>query len=214
MKTRLFLMLSLLVLGSLACSLFAGTPEAPVESNVLFQDDFSDPVSGWDRVSVEQGVTDYADGSYRILVNAANTDVWANPNLSFSDVQIEVDATKVGGDDNNDYGLICRYQDSQNFYFFYISSDGYYAIGKMAGGEQQLIGTDSMPTSDAIKEGNVTNRLRADCNGSTLSLYINGTFVASQEDSTYTSGDVGLIAGAFDVPGTDILFDNFLVLKP
>jgi hypothetical protein len=181
---------------------------------VLFRDDFSNPSSGWDRVSVSEGVTDYAEGVYRILVNTSNTDVWANPGLNFSDARIEVDATKVGGDDNNDFGVVCRYKDNANFYFFVISSDGYYGIGKFVDGEQKLIGSESMPPSDKINTGNATNHLRADCVGNTLRLYVNDELLGEVEDSDFTSGDVGLIAGSFDQPGTDIHFDNFIVLKP
>jgi hypothetical protein len=38
--------------------------------------------------------------------------------------------------------------------------------------------------------------------------------VYSVEDDTYASGDVGLIAGTFDEPGTDIRFDDFVVYRP
>ena len=34
------------------------------------------------------------------------------------------------------------------------------------------------------------------------------------QDETFTTGDVGLIAGTFDAAGTDIRFDNFVVSKP
>ncbi len=221
MKTRFLLILSVLLMAAIACQAASsagdnsnsGQPVAE-PSNVLFQDDFSDPESGWDRVNVDDGVTDYANGVYRIFVNSQNTDVWSNPGLSFSDVQIEVDATKVAGDDNNDYGLVCRYLDSENFYFFIISSDGYYGIGKVTNGDQDLIGVESMPPSDVIKTGNDTNHLRADCVGSTLRLHVNGNLLAEYDDTDFTSGDVGLIAGSFESPGTDIHFDNYVVTKP
>ncbi len=219
MKLRFVLILIVLLLTPLACSApFLGessetlAPELP--SNVLFQDDFSDPNSGWDRVSVDDGITDYGDGVYRIFVNTVNSDVWANPGLDFSDARVEVDATKVGGDDNNDFGVICRYQDAENYYFFIISSDGYYGIGKVSGGAQQLIGMESMPPSEVILQGGATNHMRADCIGSKLSLYVNGEFLDQYEDSDFASGDVGLLAGSIDAAGTDIHFDNFVVLKP
>lgn len=220
MKRCLLLIFLVLFLSTTACSMLPaeeGDPQPtspPLPANVLFQDDFSDPSSGWDRVSVEDGITDYADGVYRIFVNTINTDVWANPELNFSDASIEVDATKVGGSDNNDFGVLCRYADADNFYFFIISSDGYYGIGKLLDGEQKLIGVDAMPPSEAIKQGDASNHLRADCIGSKLSLYVNGEFLAQYEDSDLASGDVGLIAGTIDAPGTDIHFDNLQVLKP
>lgn len=214
MKIRLLLIILALSLATLACSFALGDTQQPADNNILFQDDFSDPNSGWDRVNEQQGITDYADGAYRILVNVADTDVWANPGLSFDDVSISVEATKVGGVDDNDFGVVCRYQDNQNFYFFLISSDGYYGTGKMINGEQSWIGVDAMPPSDVIKTGNTTNLIRADCVGSKLTLYVNDQLIDEQEDSTLTSGDVGLMAGTFSTPGTEILFDNFVVRQP
>lgn len=221
MKLCVLLVCLALFLPVMACSMLpagdeAGSPDPPptLPGNVLFQDDFSDPTSGWDRVSVEDGITDYYEGVYRIFVNTINTDVWSNPKLDFSDTRIEVEMTKVGGSDNNDYGVLCRYQDVDNFYFFMISSDGYYGIGKVSDGVQALIGMEAMLPSEVIRQGDATNRLRADCIGSKLSLYVNGEFLVQHEDSDLQSGDVGLIAGTIDAPGTDIHFDNFKVLKP
>jgi len=226
MKSRAFLILPVLLLAALACqALTSGTEEpAPSQpqtssqneptSKVLFQDDFSDNGSGWDRVNVDDGVTDYAGGVYRIYVNTTNTDVWSNPGLDFSDVRVEVNATKVGGDDNNDLGVICRYQDNENFYFFVISSDGYYGVGKVSGGTQELIGEESMPPSEHINTGNASNRVVAECIGETLRIHVNDQLLGEYQDSEFTSGDVGLMAGAFDVAGTDIHFDNFVVTEP
>jgi hypothetical protein len=216
---RLPFLILLLAAASLACSLLSTDitsteAPAPPEQDVLFQDDFSSTSSGWDRISVEEGVTDYADGVYRIYVNTSETDVWANPGLDFSDVRVEVEATKVGGDDDNDFGLICRYSDSSNFYFFVISSDGYYGIGRVLDGSQELIGETAMLPTDEVNQGEATNLLRADCDGEELSLYVNGVFVASQMDSSFSAGDVGLIAGSFATEGTDIHFDNFVVRQP
>ena len=222
MKLRHLIAMLILFSTTLACSgSFPGggsgsaeptTP--PLPENVLFQDDFSDPSSGWDSINDPNGITDYSDGVYRIFVNTINTDVWSNPGLSFTDTRIEVDATKVGGNDNNDFGVICRYADSDNFYFFIISSDGYYGVGKIRDGTQELIGVDAMPPSELIKQGDAMNHLRADCIGSKLSLYVNGEFLAQYEDTDLAAGDAGLIAGTIDAPGTDIHFDNFQVLKP
>jgi len=213
MKKKLYLiaMISILVVASLACSLGTSLESEPLPEGVLFKDDFSDTSSGWDRVDVSDGITDYADGVYRILVNTTSTDVWANPGLNFDDTTIEVEATKVGGPDDNDFGVICRYDDESNFYFFIISSDGYYGVGKVIDGEQILLGEEELVPSDAIKIGNVMNNIKVDCVGSTLTLFANGSQLISVDDSSFTSGDVGLIAGSFDNPGTDIHFDNFVV---
>jgi hypothetical protein len=205
-----------LVALSLACSAVSGPQVDPGEvvPGVLFQDDFSDTSSGWDRVDAPEGVTDYANGGYRIFVDQTGHDYWGNPGLDFGDVHIEVDATKVGGPDDNDLGLICRYQDTDNFYAFYVSSDGFASITKVVDGNQELMGSENWLETAAVRQGNATNRIRADCVGDSLALYANGELVHSVADSTFASGDVGLIAGTFSEGGTDVLFDNFVVLQP
>lgn len=86
------------------------------KSNVLFSDDFSTTSNKWDQDTNSTISTDYYNSAYRITVNDTNYDAWANPDsLSFSDVQIEVDATKNGGPDYNDFGIICRYTSAKNF---------------------------------------------------------------------------------------------------
>lgn len=214
MRNRFLTCLVVLVLVALACQVYSFGGDNTVSGSVLFQDDFSETSSGWDRVNLPDGVTDYANGGYRIYVNATNTERWAKPGLSFTDVHIEVDATKIAGDDNNVFGTVCRYQDNENFYFFIISSDGYYGIGKFKDDQLQLIGMDSMPPSENINQGNATNHLRSDCVGRTLTMYANGEKLAEFYDTDFSYGDVGLIAGALETPGTDIHFDNFTVLKP
>lgn len=218
-KLKLTAVIIVLMMSVLACSLFGGddsSPSDPVSlaSDILFQDDFSDPSSGWDQVNEDEGSTDYVNGVYRIYVNEANYDIWANPSLNFTDTVIEVEATKVGGPEDNDFGVICRYQNLDNFYFFIISSDGYYGIAKVVNGEQELIGMDNMEYSDAINQGSESNLLRADCVGNQLALYVNGEKVVDANDLQYSSGDVGLIAGTFDDAGTEVDFDNFVVREP
>ena len=219
-RRAIILFLGGLGLLSLACSalsnltrssaLAGGDPSAVV----LFSDDFSDPNSGWDRVVADEGTTDYEGGYYRILVNQPQHDYWANPGRTFGDVRIEVEATKAGGPDDNDFGLICRYQDAGNFYAFLISSDGYSGIMKVTDRTSEILGNENLMETDAIQQGASTNRIRGDCIGATLTLYVNGQQVHSVTDTAFGSGDVGLLAGTYAESGTDIHFDNFFVYQP
>jgi hypothetical protein len=184
-------------------------------SNVLFSDDFSSISNNWDKAKDQNMTTDYYNNAYRILVDVANYDAWANPDeLSFTDVQIEVDATKNSGPDTNDFGVICRYKGKDGYYYGTIASDGYYGIYKKtaAGGNQ--LGAGGELFSDKILTGAATNHIRFDCVGSTLTLYANGIQLEQETDTTYKDGNVGLIAGTYTETGTDILFDNMFVYKP
>ena len=183
--------------------------------NLLFFDDFSDPNSGWDQVDETDYSTNYYNNAYRITVNTDMYDSWANPNIrTYTDAVIEVDATKNNGPDENDFGLICRYQDTDHFYYATISSDGYYGIVKVTSDSSDLLGRDYLEYSDYISQGNATNHLRLECVGETLNFYVNGYLLDQQTDGDYSEGDVGLIAGTYDTPGTDILFDNFSIYSP
>ncbi len=73
---------------------------------------------------------------------------------------------------------------------------------------------ESMLFTERINQGTGTNVIQADCEGENLTLSVNGTVLADVTDNRFSSGDVGLIAGTFDEPGTDILFDNFFVRQP
>ena len=139
---------------------------------------------------------------------------WSTAGLNFSDVRVEVDVLQYSGPVENRMGIICRHRDDQNFYFFVISTDGYYAIGKVKAGEQILLGQETMGYSSAIEKGVAINRLRAECQGSTLRFFVNDTPIALVDDPDFVEGDVGLLAGTFNEGGLDLLFDNFVAIQP
>jgi len=213
----LILSILALALTSLACqytSLFASTPTPVSQSGeTLFYDDFTNPSTGWDRFTSAEGTMDYDGSGYRFLVNALQANFWSTPGKSFRDVRMEVDVAKLSGPDENRIGLLCRFVDD-NYYFFMVSSDGYYTIGKYIGGNAIQLGQSEMQYDESIHTGLAVNHLRADCKGSTLILFVNGTPVAKAEDADLTEGDVGLLAGTFAQPGVDVIFDNFVVLQP
>lgn len=182
---------------------------------VLFQDDFSDPNSGWQNVSQpNSGIMEYFDGYYRIEVNGEYQLLSTGPGLNFSDVRIEADTIKVIGDRDDMYGLVCRAVDRNNFYFFVISSDGYYGVGKMINGIQQLIEMPGMMPSEEIFQDKAINHLRADCLAEQLSFFVNGKKLVSVSDSDLTNGDVGFINGTLQSFQNVVLFDNFSVQQP
>jgi hypothetical protein len=187
----------------------------PVDSGeVLFQDDFSRTISGWDQEVQSAYQADYFEGTYSIQILAANTDAWSTPGLQFSNSMIQVEASKAAGPDNNLFGLLCRYQDARNFYFLVISSDGYAGIGLNKDGRRQILSGEALLPSAAVRQGQAGNVLRADCLDFNLKLYVNGVLVAEAQAAEWAQGDVGLMAGSYDEGGVRILFDNFSVVKP
>lgn len=200
----------------LLASCLPAAPADPVISGasgeILYQESFADNTSGWDRVLNDGGIMDYDSGGYRILVRGEKMNFWSTPPGNFGDVRVEADVTKLNGPDENRAGLMCRYQNG-NYYFFIVSNDGFYAIGKFMDGQAILVGQEVMVPNAVIKAEGM-NHLRADCIGDTLTFYVNDTQVASTQDTDLAMGGVGVLAGSFEEPGVDVFFQNFVVHQP
>jgi len=182
--------------------------------SVLFQDDFSRPVSGWDRYRDEIYEADYEDGTYRIRVITPQTLVWSLPGVDLEDVRVTVEARSIGGSSDNLFGTICRYENAENYIFFLASSDGYAGIGRYITGERILLTDESLLPTDSIRAGDAINLLSTTCNYQSLTLEINGQVVAQTDVYDTGSGDIGLLSGTYAVGDTVIEFDNFSATQP
>jgi hypothetical protein len=139
---------------------------------------------------------------------------WSLPDLSYSDVVLRVQAWRSGGPEDNLYGLICRYQDADNFIFFVLSSDGYMGIGRYLDGDRELLTDESLLPFEGIRPNENINLIEAYCVGENLTLTINGEQAAQAQTDWLIAGDVGLLAGTYSEPDVEIRFDNFSMLQP
>ena len=192
------------------CSLLSAGQDGPV----LFAESFDATPKQMDIYDKDTGSAAVVNGEYQIQVLEPNYMQWGLVTQSFSDTVIEVQARKMGGPDDNLYGVICRYHDAQNFYFLVISSDGYYAVGSVIGGIRSLIGATQMQPSEVILGGTSINHLKVTCSGTSLSLEVNGTLLEAVQDANLAEGNAGLLAGAFQDAGVDVRFDNLLITRP
>lgn len=180
---------------------------------LLYEDDFEDPESGWDAYNDGDTLAIYSGGQYRLAVYTDSYVVWTTPEpaLDLADFVLEVEARQVEGPLDNNLGLLVRYQEGDDsFYWFQISSDGYFSVDlREADDWTSLIGWQA---SDAIAQGlNATNHLRLVCRGNEFTFYVNDSPLTTLVDDAYAAGNIGLAAGAFDEPGVVIHFDNLKV---
>ncbi len=231
-KRTLLIAGALLALATLSCSALTGTrtPEPPPVSGptqpptggqqppsagqVLFQDNFDDPNSGWEVGNYDTGSVGYAQGTYSVVSYGDSNMMWGLAYRNFTDVVIEVDATQVSAPSNNNnaYGVMCRVQEDDDGYVLRISGDGYYAIHRTADGHfEPLVDWTS---SSVIRQGNATNHIRVVCDGSYLALYANGELLAEAQDTTYAQGDIALTATSFEADSSEVHFDNLVVTAP
>jgi hypothetical protein len=216
-RTWMMLLMCFLLAG---CSLGGEEADACDSGGALFFDDFSGTQDcGWREYNQSGSVAavNTEAGVLELSTSQPGQIWWTNPGRDFDNVIITTTAAQVSGPDNNAYGVICRYQDENNFYIFLISGDGYYAIGKYQTGTPQIIylteNQEYIP-SDAIQKGAATNEIRASCVGNELGLQVNGVPLATVVDPTFVRGDVGAGVSTLD-PGTAVIhFDDFRVLAP
>jgi hypothetical protein len=185
----------------------------PVAESLIFQDSFEDPASGWDVWNDTDTWADYLDGGYQMGVNRQDYVGWGTvtPTLQLTDFVIEVESQQVEGPLDNNYGLLVRYQDDDDsFYWFEISSDGYYSVDRMDAGD--WVSLVDWEASDAIQQGvGSTNRLQVVCSGDQFGFFVNDTHLTDVTDDTFATGNIGLAVGAFDEEGVVVRFDNLKV---
>lgn len=214
MRKSLVFCLAFFLSISLACSMSQPGQDTGLAGSKLYEDNFGDSQSGWGILNNDAGVAGYSKAAYHIYIKSPNINLWAHPDVQFGAARIEVDVVTTGGPSENRMGLICRMKDAANFYYFVISDDGYYGIGKVKNGQWSLLETNEMRSHTAILKGRQTNRLRADCVDGLFAFYVNNRLVGTAADNDFSTGSVGILAGSFNSPGVDVYFDNFVVYKP
>jgi hypothetical protein len=190
----------------------AGTLVATLEPTPVFLDDFSSPANGWPQSSTAQGGYAYLDGTYSISVQRNGDLFWAAPDGSYADLEVQVEAGRAAGDQGY-YGVLCRIQDADNYYYFIIRPDSYFAIGKFEDGSFSALTPGGWTYHRAIRAGDAVNHLQAECAGNQLRLSANGELLGEVRDRTFESGRSGLIAAALDERGFQAVFDNFAIFS-
>lgn len=179
------------------------------DGQVIFEDDFSDPISGWSSFVDQDGETKYENGEFIIRVGRPMYLAWSDQEYLYDPIVIEADVRVVESVGNADYGFICGLVDNDHFYVLEISEDGYYTIWKQVGQESIFL-VDWQYSQEVAGGGGF--RLSAKCGTDQLVLALDGTVLASVSDPDYQPGGIGMMAGTFDLEGFKVAFDNLRLL--
>jgi len=181
----------------------------------ILEDDFSD-TSVWYTGQEDDYGFEYADNGYHISNDILNGAIWSLREIAFTDVRLEVDATRKAGPADGYFGVICRFSDEgMKYYALVIGDDGFYGVLKMEDGKLEFLGSGTDNAGIIHRGAGETNRVRGVCSGDLLTVYANDQQLLEVWDDTYSSGDIGLVAGnKLTGVGIDVLFDNFAVLLP
>lgn len=207
-NSRVFVTVAALVLASLACSALGG--------GALLEDDFSGGDITWGTGTDAESSVEYSNDALKFFINKDLYFVWSTPNdEDYENIHIEVTANNNSNDSTAAFGIICNLQLTNTSYYFAVTGEGEYAIGKYTfAGDTLLTNGGQWAESSQIESNAASYRIGADCGNNTLTLYVNGQQIDSVSDSTYTSGNVGLFAWSGEgLDGTDVSFDDFVVTE-
>lgn len=219
LRYLILMLASVFALSVAGCSATEQEPDTCDQlPDILFADDFNgEQDCGWATYSRGGGAAAIENSSMQLTVTQPGQIWWTNPTRDFDDVIIRAEARQVSGPNDNAYGIICRYQNEENFYVFLISGDGYYSIGKYQSGSenvQYLTENGQFQPSDTINTGVASNELQVSCIGNELSLMVNGAPLVTVTDPTFVTGDIGLAASTLQAETGVIEFDNVQVTPP
>lgn len=178
-------------------------PAIPGANSVLFSDPLTTDNNGW---SSDGSHCFFQDLSYHVKNNI----VCYSSVGSFSDALISVQVKQVAGSLLLPYGLVFRRVSQGNWYEFTIDSTGNWSFSKAVNNQQTLPIVSSTPNT-AIKPGlNATNTLLVQAKGAHFVFFVNGTQVGQADDSTFASGEIGLLATGAE---TEVAFNNIKITK-
>lgn len=155
------------------------------------------------------------DGVYRFEIAKDTGSFWTTAGDNFANGTYQVDVVQRAGSVDAGYGMMLRVDDeTDDFYLFEVSGDGYVWIGRCLQGcaDQRILVNDWWFESPAVNRGlNVVNQLRVEADYGNLLFYVNDREVGRFTDYTFTEGDVGLYVETLGTGGVTVEFDNFIV---
>ena len=195
------------------------TPTAvPVsDANILYQDDFTNPATGWPEDKFDNYFVGYHEPEYyHIEVTSPNskTTVFEPQKQSFEDVTLELQvltvSAKTAATGDFRYGLAFR-----------RSGDQYYAFTISPRTKKWFVLKNSPSALTVLAEGTDNNiheldkddALRVDAQGSNFVFHINDEMVGKATDADYASGEIGFYVESFDAANAHIHFDNLVIRK-
>lgn len=184
---------------------------------LLFEDDFSNPASGWPTVDDDTVEKIYSDGGYLVTMRKDNISTFTRSEFAeiLTDVRVEVDALQIGDQSPWDIGVSCRL-DGQSVYDMSIyESNGVrkYGIYRWENGAYETLAEKVVEDPRSLREGRIANQLRGECVGNHIAMWVNGVLVLEASDpNPLPRGKSGIVTGYS--AGVQVFYDNFAVYTP
>jgi hypothetical protein len=187
------------------------------DPTILYQDDFTNPATGWSEDKFDNYFIGYHEPEYyHIEITSPNskTTVFAPQKQSYDNATIELkvltNSTKTAATGDFRYGLAFRRSGDQYYAFTISPRTKKWFVLKNSPSELTVL---TEGTDDNINDLDTDDTLRVDAQGSDFVFHINDEVVGQATDSDYASGEVGFFVESFDVANVHIHFDNLVIRK-
>ena len=186
----------------------AAQAQAVLATEPVYTENFRLDNGDWTTDSTDPNVDPYYDvGTLHLWIGAPNTLGYSLSSWEAGDFYLETDSYYVDGSFDNEFGVIFRYVDENNYYYYSISTDGYYSLNRYVDGEWDTL--VEWTQSDQIMTGDGSaNWIGVFAVGDRITLLVNGTILETVYDDTFDYGTIGLAVGSFADGGDDIAFDD------
>jgi hypothetical protein len=187
----------------------------PSEQGTLYQDDFTNPATGWTEEKFDNYFVGYHEPEYyHIEITSPNykTAIFAPEKQSFNDATIEVKvftvSAKTAATGDFAYGTAFRRSGDQYYAFTISPRTKKWFVLKSSSNALEVLAEGS---DESIHDLDTADMLRVDAQGSDFAFHINDRLVGQVSDSDYASGEVGLFVQTFDAPNVHIHFDDIAI---
>jgi len=194
------------------------TSQPVIDDSVLYQDDFTNPATGWAVAEFDNYFIGYHEPeSYHVEIKSPHSKapvvgIPESETHNYPDATIELQVLTVAGrtaaDGDYRYGLVFR-----------RSGDQYYAFAISPTTKKWEVFKSSPSGIVPLKEGvedsihalDVDDLLRVDAQGPNFLFSINDRLVGQLTDTDYPEGEIGLYAENFENTTTHVHFNTLTV---
>ncbi len=176
-------------------------------------DNFSSNTYGWAETDDETRTWGIVDQRYVLHLKTAEYVAWAYLPIDFTPVVVGFDAALVPGFEQGAYGVLCHYQDQDNYHYVAIDPVNHeFAIGKFVNNEDTMLMDDWWKPSLYLQSSETAvNQVKVICRTDKISLYINNQLETEVVIDAATPGNTAVYAETWDdlpAEGFKVQFDN------
>jgi hypothetical protein len=191
----------------------SGPPPAPAGPAVLFQDNFSNPNSGWPQQASDPTTrrVGYGSGDYFVVkLPGSGGAPFVTRAERFRDFQMEVDARLVPPTTDAYLYLDFRRQPNDDHYTFVVDpNDSTFLLRRNVGPSgSNLIGWTE---HRAIRQAGAPNRIGVRVEGPSIVLLVNGQEVGRAQDGALQEGTIAFGVGSLSDGPAEGRFSNLVV---